>query len=609
MKKSITIILLLGCITSSCLSFCPDKKFLHPSEIAGNACYNKDGNVVCDSNLDDLCQQEGCELQYGGYETYNCGHANYHNTLNAVDKSLVNRWIPKCCFDKEPERSGCLGKVESSFSGECTYDKVMSVTKGLNCSDSDMFLYLRVSNSSRAKDVVDKLCSSAFDHTSDSFFEFSDISQAGYQFDREFMNGGSDWNNAFKPDITRIKLTEQKISKKKGITFPEYLYNFNTSKSCGMKAVMCCWTADSSNAGAGTCDKAAGCQDAEPEDNTDICHVTIKNSPLASHTRSGVAIYPDDIEGNANCMGFTWKEGDASDLYKGNLLFEVAMNEGLKKNGYTRSVPHAPMCACVEQMPIVSRADCKSLEATDNWAVYADSQSGLLGIKHSSVDITYGNCNGTDLATYYDTVYPDTNGISSAISSRITGVCKTDKPIGAFKKELRVKWVKVAGKGIFADSSHTEQLLNGTHTSFTRTELERLWSKAGLQILFRRCKDCYDTHQYIYYKRYDTNGLPPNVDVLYDMKEHWQEYENNTWQTDFHLYSTLKECLVPENPWKSLNFGIPGMGFARDSGHYHQRGGQWNTWDTPLQNKHFGQRHVGFYVAVPPNFQVDEVVS
>merc|ERR1712176_1708137 len=92
---------------------------------------------------------------------------------------------------------------------------------------------------------------------------------------------------------------------------------------------------------------------------------------LASHTASGFAVYPDDAEGNTNCMGFTWSDdaSDPSSLYKGNLLFEVAMNYGLKNNGYTRSVPHAPMCACVEQMPVVSHADCRDLEAVTTWSI------------------------------------------------------------------------------------------------------------------------------------------------------------------------------------------------------------------------------------------------
>merc|ERR1711983_755757 len=77
--------------------------------------------------------------------------------------------------------------------------------------------------------------------------------------------------------------------------------------------------------------------------------------------------------------GFTWtKEGnDPSNKYKGNLLFEVAMRYGVKENGYTRNVPHAPMCGCVEQMPVVSNADCRDIEsATNSWNFSSNKISG-----------------------------------------------------------------------------------------------------------------------------------------------------------------------------------------------------------------------------------------
>merc|ERR1711862_474191 len=134
----------------------------------------------------------------------------------------------------------------------------------------------------------------------------------------------------------------------------------------------------------GDCNDSAGCQDAEPLDNTDVCYVDIKDSFLASHTEDGYVVYPGDSEGNVNCMGFTWtdNEDDPANLYKGNLLFEVAMRYGLKENGYTRSVPHAPMCACVEQMPVVSKAACKDVENIDNWSFAPDEDSGLLNLWH-----------------------------------------------------------------------------------------------------------------------------------------------------------------------------------------------------------------------------------
>lgn len=287
-------------------------------------------------------------------------------------------------------------------------------------------------------------------------------------------------------------------------------------------------------------------------------------------------------------------------LYKGNLLFEVAMKYGLKENGYTRSVPHAPMCACVEQMPVVSHADCTDLDVVNSWSIYANPDSGLLSIDHSVAELTFNDCNGEDLATHYNTVH------DVDLSEKIVGECAEAedsfvKEKGRFEKERRVKWLKVAGKGSYADPNHTIQLLNGTHTSMTRDEFNQLWEEAGFQILFRRCKYCTYTHQYVYYKRNDPNGLPPNVDVLYDVQQHWYEYENNTWGINFQLYSTLTDCFEAKNPWTHVNFNLENIGFPRDSGPYSHIGNNWNVWDEPFRNN-YGQIHVGFFMAVPLDF-------
>merc|ERR1719445_354208 len=86
----------------------------------------------------------------------------------------------------------------------------------------------------------------------------------------------------------------------------------------------------------------------------------------------------------------------------------------------------------------------------------------------------------------------------------------------------------------------------------TRNEFEELWANSQ-KILLRRCKYCTQTHQYVYYKRYDENGLPDNVDILYDVKEHWYQYENNTAYEDFDLFSTYDDAVQNKYAWESVN--------------------------------------------------------
>jgi len=606
MKATVTsqAILLLALVTNS-HSFCPDGAYLHPHEEAGYACYKEnEDDLLCDSNLEPLCTETNCLVQLGGYESYSCGHVEHYFEYLDASQELIDAWTSKCCYSERQEVIGCLAGKEVTFSGQCTYSNFLAAAADYKCSETDLFAYLEVANVTMSSQKIAELCIDATAEARESSFDFSNIAAGGYQFDREFMNGGSEWNNVFNPDLTRVQWMEDNIATTKAISFPENLHNFKPGDegNCASNAVMCCWTSDSSDAGEGDCNDSAGCQDAEPLDNTDVCYVDIKDSFLASHTEDGYVVYPGDSEGNVNCMGFTWtdNENDPANLYKGNLLFEVAMRHGLKENGYTRSVPHAPMCACVEQMPVVSRADCKDVENVDNWSFAPDGDSGLLNLWHASANLTFNDCGGKDLAAEYEGTH------NTSISDRITGDCATTEETFLHDKGYAVansvKWVKVAGKGSYAEADnekHTEQFSDGNpHTSYSREDFEELWATSN-QILMRHCKFCASTHRYVYLKRYDDNGLPSNVDLLKMVKDNWHQHENNTVSVDFDLFSTYDDAVQDREPWLSVNSNYENVGFARDSGPDGYVYNQWNVWNEPLHGKHYGQSVVAFYVAMP----------
>lgn len=310
-------------------------------------------------------------------------------------------------------------------------------------------------------------------------------------------------------------------------------------------------------------------------------------------------------------MGFTWPDddNDPANLYKGNLLFEVAMRHGLKSNGYTRSVPHAPMCACVEQMPVVSKSDCKSVSKNgpSTWSIALDATTGLINLWQASANLIFDDCDGQDLATKYSNVHP-----GSSISHRITGQCDGQVEESFLAKEgyttvqdQSVRWVKVAGKGSYAEpenEKHTEQFLSGSpHTSYSRADFEELWATSPNQILLRVCKYCTQSHRYVYLKRYDdaTQGLPANVDLLKMVKDNWKQYENNRAQINFKLFSSYDNALQDKDPWSSINSDYHNIGFPRDCGPFEYVNNQWNVWETPLHNRHYGQSSVAFYVEVP----------
>merc|ERR1712029_687312 len=174
---------------------------------------------------------------------------------------------------------------------------------------------------------------------------------------------------------------------------------------------------------------------------------------------------------------------------------------------------------------------------------------------------------------------------------------------GYAKQDIPVKWVQVAGKGAYSNPTLSEQIFDGNtrYSSMTRNEFEELWANSN-KILLRRCKNCNPMHRYIYYKRYDADGIPSNVNILHDVKEYWLEYENNTWKEDFELYSSYSNAIQDKDPWEKVDHPYPVSmgGCCAHSGAYEYKHNQWNTWDKPVEGDRIGQRNIGFFVAMDP---------
>ena len=241
---------------------------------------------------------------------------------------------------------GCEEIYGQTFKGPCEAVKVRPL---FSCTTAELFDFLDVDSEAEVLEVLQSFCDKGESASVESFVPWSAVTKRGYQFDKEFFNGGTVFNEEHAtPDyptlhddqIERIRDIEKDVLHRRGIAWPDYIYNFDSSQSCEAKAAMCCWTADRSDVGEGSC-KGLNCQDEEPVDNTDICVHDMSMSQLASHVQRGVAFYPEDSEDAVNCHGFAWgsNRGDIDDKYKGNLLFHTAMLTGLADNGYVRNVP------------------------------------------------------------------------------------------------------------------------------------------------------------------------------------------------------------------------------------------------------------------------------
>merc|ERR1740124_1193147 len=96
---------------------------------------------------------------------------------------------------------------------------------------------------------------------------------------------------------------------------------------------------------------------------------------------------------NTHCSGFAYEKNSFQDTVKYNTLFHMAMMTNLYKKGYVKNIPGAPLCGCVEQMPVIDGAAC--VKAIEGYKI--DSEGNV------SVNISWEDC-GMDLAAYYDTL-------------------------------------------------------------------------------------------------------------------------------------------------------------------------------------------------------------
>jgi len=120
---------------------------------------------------------------------------------------------------------------------------------------------------------------------------------------------------------------------------------------------------------------------------------------------SGFSIFGDletgkeNIEGSVHCHGFAWSDTDplhTDTVFKGNLLFYISMYDHLTQRGYARNIPGSPMCACAENMAVVTRADCTQIASTETttfkWIVSTSTLEAVIDVK----DLKFNACTGLD---------------------------------------------------------------------------------------------------------------------------------------------------------------------------------------------------------------------
>ncbi|KAL9182474.1 hypothetical protein ACHAXT_013126 [Thalassiosira profunda] len=514
--------------------------------------------------------------------------------------------------------AACNGVV-ASFEGTCNYDNFLAAIAANplpdGCALADLFPNIE---EAEYANTVNALCEY------DAPTQFVEI-QGTYQKDRRYFAGGGplvdgdDWSI----DAAQITRFEANAGSNTLIAFPEYAArvqynndnglgdngypaNMNLETSCGLNTVMCCFTHDAMDSFAANGDAT-----------TDVCRHDLHDSPQSNHIKEGWSVFPG-TETPTHCVGFTWNEGEEELL--GNLMYDVSLRNTANK-GYKEGIPGAPMCGCVEHMPVVEAASCRT--ATKDGAItykfeYLD---GYL-TADNEVGITYADCANPDLAGQFKANAGGDADKAALIDEHLvagTGGCADDledylnaeqflhegqHPTKYLEPEAD-KWEMVVGEGIRFLPPSIDPEESDTHfRGLIEAGCQNQDGSARKCIVRRTCSSCNSiAHRDVYYQRltdlapFGTNSTAGEVYFLDTFMNQWRNYPDNDMAAgDFALYSTYADALAGTNAWTYCNYDYPGIGFPRDCGPKGYVGGEWNSYTV-----HGGgnANHHAFYVEKP----------
>jgi len=233
-------------------------------------------------------------------------------------------------------------------------------------------------------------------------------------FTKTYFDGGTYWNEevqttletgqntkVLQDDAAKVNRFYESEASYGVVEWPDHLSNFELDK-CEINAAMCCWPQDrQAGDNNGNCNQRYDnrCKDKDPADNTDLCLVNMNRAPGSVPVGSdGIIVHENDDgdgEGAIHCHGFAWSNNGnhASNRYKANNLFYVSMYDHMTQRGYVRNIHGSPMCACLEQMPVVTRSDCTQIDVEETFEISVDT-NGKASAKLTSNDIDFNACQG-----------------------------------------------------------------------------------------------------------------------------------------------------------------------------------------------------------------------
>ncbi len=233
---------------------------------------------------------------------------------------------------------------------------------------------------------------------------------------KNFLDGGTTWNDNYETGNGEYNLYDDTaiIREVESTTlhttiydapdggtsahYPLYFSNFyRGDQECPLGVIECCYIASRG--------------DTPLQGNSEMCALDMTPAAKSNHIKmKSYTLYETQPANEMYCTGFAYDKDSEEDAVKYNTLFYLAMKQNLHDNGLVKNIPGAPMCGCVEQMPVVTKADC----------VKPTFQYNLSDSGDVSVTIDWEDC-GTDLYSYYDTLPGRSDTEKSFVKSKIVG--------------------------------------------------------------------------------------------------------------------------------------------------------------------------------------------
>merc|ERR1719190_85547 len=455
------------------------------------------------------------------------------------------------------------------------------------------------------KQLVYDACKEAQDdYFNKNHVPWSDVTLMGDKFDKEYYDGNGDWNeehqsnyphlpvvpgeasNVLNRDAERVDDLYESVLQRYPLQWPgDAPTSMTNFANCELQSAMCCWVSDrQANDNNGNCKTPydENCLDADPGDNTDLCAVDMSRSTNDSvHVDDGFALFPGNTEGPIHCHGLAWGEDEteADFRFRANNLFFVSMSDHLHDRGYVRAVQGAPMCACVEDMPIVSRSDCTEITATETYKfTFPASAASTIKASLDYIDINYNACQapgGNNNLERFHARLLNEGRISQMKYNKFRETvvghhqCASANSALLFAKgyvfdaPVYDGWTQLYGRGsLISDNTEPSKWNDIQQGSYVR----------------RVCKSCHrDSHKDIIYKRLTEVGT---INFKNLFLANWfsnPEGNSNLRGTDFNLFSSMDDALNDANPWTYCNYNDHGIGFPRDCGPTGWVPSEWNS--------------------------------